>query len=57
MVANPEWTDHLVELQLWTKLTFLAFQAHNHSVVVQCAEKALGFASTGTQPKGKKVDE
>ena len=54
MVKGCQWTDHLVELQLWTRLTFLAFEAKEHPLVVTCAKMALSFAESGTQPKGKK---
>ena len=56
MVDGCHWSDHLVELQLWTRLTFLAFEVKEHAVVVTCAKKALAFVESGTQPKGKKHD-
>ena len=56
MVEGCHWSDHLVELQLLVRLTFLAFAAKEHTLVVTCAKKALAFAESGTQPKGKKHD-
>ena len=51
MVAGCEWTDRLIELQLWARLTFLAYETRDHSTVARCAAQALAFSETGTQPK------
>ena len=56
MVEMCGWTDRLVELQLWTRLAYIAFENRNHEVVCKCASQALKFAQQGTQPKGKKPD-
>ena len=48
MVSGCAWTDHLIELQLWTRLAYLALDAKTHAVVVTCAQKALAFAESGT---------
>ena len=55
MVSVCSWTDHLVELQLWTELAFMALEAKNHPVVMKCATHALAFAEKGTQT-GRKSD-
>jgi len=56
MVQECKWTDKFVELQLWTQLTSLAYDQKMHALVLRCSGKALRFASTGTQPKTKKID-
>ncbi|KAL4232411.1 Cilia and flagella associated protein 46 [Mactra antiquata] len=56
MVEECKWSDKFVELQLWTQLTSLAFDQKMHQLVIRCSKKALRFASSGTQPKNKKID-
>ncbi|XP_053406399.1 cilia- and flagella-associated protein 46-like [Mercenaria mercenaria] len=56
MVEECRWTDKFVELQLWSHLTSLAYDQKMHSLVMRCSKKALRFATTGTQPKTKKID-
>lgn len=56
MVEQCRWSDKFVELQLWTHLTSLAYDQRAHNLVIRCSKKALRFASSGTQPKNKKVD-
>ena len=50
------WTDKLVELQLWTRLSYMAFTAKEYMLVAHCSNKALAFAATGTAAKGKKQE-
>ncbi|ESP03735.1 hypothetical protein LOTGIDRAFT_237561 [Lottia gigantea] len=56
LVENCRWTEKFIELQLWSKLTFLSFDQKQHSLVLKCSEKALRFAVVGTQPKNRKMD-
>ncbi|CAG5128471.1 unnamed protein product, partial [Candidula unifasciata] len=56
MVEFAKWTDKFVELILWTRLTFLAFELHIHTLVMQCSSKALRFSALGTQPRNRKMD-
>ena len=57
MVEKSHWSDHFIELQLWTRLTFLAFEAGTlHNLAMRCGNKALGFAAHGTQPKARLKD-
>ena len=45
MVERCDWSDHFVELQLWIRLTALAFEDSLHTVVMHCSGKALNLAS------------
>ncbi|KAL3864704.1 hypothetical protein ACJMK2_006363 [Sinanodonta woodiana] len=56
LVEECIWTDKFVELQLWTRLTALAYDQKMHNLVLQCSKKALRFAQTGTQPKHRQMD-
>ncbi|XP_062591392.1 cilia- and flagella-associated protein 46-like [Saccostrea cucullata] len=56
MIEDCKWSDKFVELQLWTRLASLSYQAKNHQLVVRCSKKALRFATVGTQPKNRKMD-
>ncbi|XP_077992013.1 cilia- and flagella-associated protein 46-like isoform X2 [Glandiceps talaboti] len=58
MVGNCTWSDPLVELQIWTRLTELAFAARNHQLVMKCSGKALDFDAerNNAAPKMKKMD-
>ncbi|XP_052771669.1 cilia- and flagella-associated protein 46-like isoform X4 [Mya arenaria] len=56
MVEECRWSEKFVELQLWTQLTFLAYDQHMHNLVLRCSAKALRFAASGTQPKTRKID-
>ena len=53
-MEKAEWTDNLIQLQLWTRLVYLAHQVQDHQVVASCAQKALEFAEVGTQSSMKK---
>ena len=57
MVEECKWTDKFIELQLWTRLSLLAYDQKMHILVMRCSKKALRFASAGTQPKNRKVEE
>jgi len=37
----PEWTDQLVELQLWVRLSQSALTAGDHTNVTRCTDQAL----------------
>ena len=56
LIEKCAWTDRLVELQLWTRLAYLAFDNREHNTVLRAAAKALYFGDKGTQPKGKKQE-
>lgn len=58
MVEKSHWPDHFIELQLWTRLTYLAFETGTqHSLVLRCSNKALHFSQHGTQPKARHKDK
>ncbi|CAH3151990.1 unnamed protein product [Porites lobata] len=44
LVDACQWSDSLVELQMWSRLSVLAFNAENHSLVLHCGQKAVAFA-------------
>ena len=56
MVDACKWTDKLIELQLWTRLAYVAFEARDHALTSHTALKALRFADIGTAPRTKKVE-
>lgn len=56
MIEECKWMDKFIELQLWTRTTYLAFEQKQHDLVVRCSKKALRFAVTGTQPKNRKIE-
>jgi len=39
-----EWSDKLVELQLWVRLGQVALAAGDHGNVTRCTDQALQFA-------------
>ena len=45
MSSVPEWTDRLVELQLWVRLGQCALAAADHASVTRCTDHALQFTS------------
>ena len=51
ILEGCEWSDPLIELRLWTKLAYLAYNGKAHKIVVQCALKALEFAGTHSADK------
>ena len=58
MVEKSHWSDHFIELQLWTRLTALAFEAGTlHNLVMRCSNKALRFAAHGTQSRARIKDK
>jgi len=45
LVSNvEEWTDKLVELQLWVRLCYSALAAGDHANVTRCTDQALQFS-------------
>ena len=46
MVDGCQWSDGLVELQMWSRLSVLAFNADNHSLVLHCGQRAVEFADS-----------
>jgi len=56
MIEECKWSDKFVELQLWTRLTYLSYLQKNHALVNRCSKNALKFAVAGTQSKGKKIE-
>jgi len=58
MTENCDWTDSLIELQLWTRLAAYARFVHDHQIVLKCTEKALNFtdsAAKSHKPVGSKT--
>jgi len=43
MSSVSEWTDQLVELQLWVHLSYSALAAGDHAAVTRCTGQALQF--------------
>ena len=56
LIEAARWTDRLVELQLWTRLCFYAFEAKDHEITTTCALKALEFAGKATSSRSKRTD-
>lgn len=46
LVDGCQWTDNLAELQMWSRLSVLAFNADNHSLVLQCGQRAVAFTES-----------
>ena len=46
LVDGCQWSDNLVELQMWSRLSVLAFNAENHSLVLHCGQRAVAFAES-----------
>ena len=46
LVDSCQWSDSLVELQMWSRLSVLAFNAENHSLVLHCGQRAVAFAES-----------
>ena len=46
MVENCLWSDRLVELEMWSRLAVLAYNADSHPLVMQCGHKAISFAES-----------
>jgi len=44
MTESCTWTDRLIELQLWTRLSAYARFVHDHAISLKCTGKALEFA-------------
>ncbi|XP_041369926.1 cilia- and flagella-associated protein 46-like [Gigantopelta aegis] len=53
IVEECQWPDQFIELQLWSRLTYMAYLARAHDLVMHCSQKALRFATSGTVTKGK----
>lgn len=56
MIEYCAWTDRFIELQLWTRITSLAYDNKMHNLVVRCSQFALRYAKSGTQLKGRRKD-
>ncbi len=56
LIAEATWSDELVELQLWTKLAYLALEAKDHNVVTTATGKALQLAESNSLTKTKATD-
>ena len=54
MAEACTWSDLLVELQVWTRLSALALGGRHHQLVMRCTEKALEFEDKAT--KMRKMD-
>ncbi|XP_069140158.1 cilia- and flagella-associated protein 46-like isoform X2 [Argopecten irradians] len=50
------WSDKFMELQMWTRLTSLAYTQKLHAIVVRCSKQAIRFATVGTQPRNRKME-
>lgn len=63
MTEACSWTDHVIELQLWSRLAAYARFVHDHQIVLKCTAKALDFVesdvicriATGKSSKDKKL--
>lgn len=55
LVEQCQWPDPSVELQVWSRLTYLAYKAKNHSLVMRCAAKAMAFDAVPI--KHRRLDE
>ena len=55
MVEECEWGEHLVELQVWTRLSELALASRDHQLVIRATAKALAFNNSSI--RSKKMDE
>lgn len=56
MISGCQWSDKLVELQLWTRVAYVAFEAKDHAITTHTALQALRFAESGTTAKGKRPE-
>ena len=56
LIEAAQWTDRLVQLQLWTRLCFYAFEAKDHDITGTCALKALEFANKTASARSKRAD-
>ncbi|XP_076434592.1 cilia- and flagella-associated protein 46-like isoform X2 [Babylonia areolata] len=57
MVEKSDWSDRFIELQMWVRLTYLAFETGTmHNLVMRCSNQALKFATQGTQPRARRRD-
>ena len=43
MAGNCVWSDDAVALEVWSRLAVLALNADNHTLVMECGNKALAF--------------
>lgn len=55
LVEQCQWPDPSVELQVWSRLTYLAYKSKNHSLVMRCAAKAMAFDAVPI--KHRRLDE
>ncbi|XP_041476710.1 cilia- and flagella-associated protein 46-like isoform X5 [Lytechinus variegatus] len=55
LVEQCQWPDPSVELQVWSRLAYLAYKSRNHSLVMRCAAKAMAF--DGIPIKHRRLDE
>ena len=46
MIKKCEWTDLIVELELWTRLAKCAHEIKDHTNVELCAKQAFGVYAT-----------
>lgn len=53
MIESCVWSDPFIELQMWTRLTYMAFDTKQHPLVVRCSAQALKFAVSGSQSVSK----
>ncbi|XP_048585353.1 cilia- and flagella-associated protein 46 isoform X2 [Nematostella vectensis] len=54
MVESSKWSDRLVEVEVWSRLAVIAFNIGNHSLVMQCGQKAVSFAEGSIAKKPPK---
>ncbi|XP_065072026.1 cilia- and flagella-associated protein 46-like isoform X1 [Rhopilema esculentum] len=57
LVENCKWSDHLVEIEIWTRLAFLASKSSFCQIVLQCGEKALELAKTRKSLNYEKLND
>ena len=46
LVDSCQWSDSLVELEMWSRLSVLAFDSENHRLVMDCGQRAVAFAES-----------
>jgi len=49
LLSSAEWTDHLIELQMWVKLSRLALATMDHASITRCTDQALQLTCPNDQ--------
>lgn len=56
-VENAKWTDNLLQLQIWSRLAFIALEISDFSTAISCCDFALNLERRGKSAKEKKQTE